>query len=1152
MRPNLPVLVWLLASWQSIGATTVVHIVPHTHDDVGWLKTVDQYFTNSNNSIQVAGVRQILNSVVAQLSLNPSRQFTYVEQAFFQRWYRELDASERANVKKLVANGQLTFVNGGWCMHDEAATHYVAMVDQQSLGHRLLLEEFGADGVPTVGWQLDPFGHSATHAALLSAEDGMDALFFGRIDYQDLDLRHKTNRSEFVWRPSPSLGIDLQIFTGLTGEYGGNYGPPSGFSFRHDSTDEPIEDNAKLSTYNLPTRVDQAVAAAQAQAAMTRGDHIMWTMGSDFNYMNADVWFWNLDKLIEAVNADGRVVMKYSNPKVYAAAKKSEAASGAVQWPVDTGDFFPYADGPHQFWTGYFTSRPALKGYVRDTSGWFTAIRQAHALASMHMPSAAGVHRLQELEEALGVAQHHDAVSGTAKQHVAFDYARRISQGRAAATPVFSQSVDTLLRARSWTPRTSSSVEHEQWAQRPPSDASWQTCDRLNETVCHVTQANATVTLAVWSALAQRREELIQLPIHSTTVSVTSANGSAVPSQVAPVVETITNYRRQTNEAKHVVSFVAPLEPLAVTTFTITQGAAATSRRAAAEAPPAPPGQGRASKSLATMAVTTTQARTARPATIVQASADLTLENEYLALNFSRATGRLASLYNKATQTAIALTQSFCYYVGSAGDKASQQASGAYIFRPMNGSVCRPIGAPVTRATLVQGSVVSEVRQTFTPWLTQVVRLPRGARHAEFEWTVGEIDLTDPNANKTLEQCVSWRQTAGCNAGGRREPKEDKACGAPIAGNQSGYCECFGGRKVRATGCGHVAFTCAEACMRPIGKEVVSKFKSSIASQGELLTDSNGREMLLRRRNFRPTWNLSQTEPVAGNYYPINAAAAIRDAAAQLTVLVDRSQGAGSVLDGELELMVHRRLLYDDSRGVGEPHDETRDITPYYSADGYYGGPGGAHTGPGLVVRGTHTVSVEPPATAARIWRPLTDRVFAKPAMLFRNGGATLPAPFGVQPSVVRGVSSTGTGIGTGPGRSALARTLPPNVALMTLLSLSRNTVLLRLAHQFGLGEDGALSKPVSVDLASLFDPAALKISSVREVSLTNNQNKSDILRKRREAATWTPGMVEAAVHPWRNQAPLDFKRSGVVTLGPLEIKTFVLEVTQLHGGANA
>ena len=36
-----------------------------------------------------------------------------------------------------------------------------------------------------------------------------------------------------------------------------------------------------------------------------------------------------------------------------------------------------------------------------------------------------------------------------------------------------------------------------------------------------------------------------------------------------------------------------------------------------------------------------------------------------------------------------------------------------------------------------------------------------------------------------------------------------------------------------------------------------------------------------------------------------------------------------SLADGEVELMVHRRLLYDDSRGVGEPLNETQGITPY-------------------------------------------------------------------------------------------------------------------------------------------------------------------------------------------------------------------------------
>lgn len=42
--------------------------------------------------------------------------------------------------------------------------------------------------------------------------------FLGRIDYQDLKLRVNESRAEFVWRGSPSLGQDSQVFAGLTGE----------------------------------------------------------------------------------------------------------------------------------------------------------------------------------------------------------------------------------------------------------------------------------------------------------------------------------------------------------------------------------------------------------------------------------------------------------------------------------------------------------------------------------------------------------------------------------------------------------------------------------------------------------------------------------------------------------------------------------------------------------------------------------------------------------------------------------------------------------------------------------------------------------------------------------------------------------------------
>ncbi len=44
---------------------------------------------------------------------------------------------------------------------------------QMTLGHQFLLETFGVQ--PTIGWQIDPFGHSASQASLY-AQMGMDAV----------------------------------------------------------------------------------------------------------------------------------------------------------------------------------------------------------------------------------------------------------------------------------------------------------------------------------------------------------------------------------------------------------------------------------------------------------------------------------------------------------------------------------------------------------------------------------------------------------------------------------------------------------------------------------------------------------------------------------------------------------------------------------------------------------------------------------------------------------------------------------------------------------------------------------------------------------------------------------------------------------------
>jgi lysosomal alpha-mannosidase len=61
----------------------MVHLIPHTHDDVGWLKTVDQYYYGSQQQIDSGGVQYILDNLIPALEKNPERRFVYVEIAFF-------------------------------------------------------------------------------------------------------------------------------------------------------------------------------------------------------------------------------------------------------------------------------------------------------------------------------------------------------------------------------------------------------------------------------------------------------------------------------------------------------------------------------------------------------------------------------------------------------------------------------------------------------------------------------------------------------------------------------------------------------------------------------------------------------------------------------------------------------------------------------------------------------------------------------------------------------------------------------------------------------------------------------------------------------------------------------------------------------------
>ncbi|THG07644.1 hypothetical protein TEA_024216 [Camellia sinensis var. sinensis] len=757
-----------------------VHFVPHSHDDVGWLKTIDQYYVGSNNSIQGACVENVLDSVMVSLLKDPNRKFIFAEMAsdplslmpvpsacpilqmitrlllgsigsttssscLLQQW-QKMKTDCRRILAYINAKMILWCRNGGWCMHDEATSHYIDMIDQTTLGHRTIKNQFNI--TPRAGWQIDPFGHSAVQAYLLGAELGFDSVHFARIDYQDRAKRKQDKSLEVVWRGSKTFGSSSQIFTNT---FPVHYSPPNGFEFEVSDDFMPVQDNPLLYDYNVEQRVNDVINAAITQ--------------------------------------DGRINVLYSTPSLYTDAKNAEN----VSWPLKTDDYYPYADNTNAYWTGFFTSRPALKRYIRLLSGYYLrasiftpqmsllslyayelkhilvlelAARQLEFLAGRRSAGA----NTYSLGDALGIAQHHDAVTGTAKQHTTNDYEKRLARGASESEAVVSSSLSCLTNSTS-------------------------------------------------------------------------------KDQCATTLPTL-------------------------------------------------------------------------------------------------------------SQVDIPVQQSYLWYGSSSGD-TDPQCSGAYIFRP-NGSPPTVVSRAVP-LKVVRGTLVDEVHQQFDSWIYQVIRLYKDKEHAEVEFTIGPI------------------------------PTDDS-----------------------------------------VGKEIITRMTANMVTDKVFYTDSNGRDFLKRVRDYREDWPLQVHQPVAGNYYPLNLGIYTVDKKSEFSVLVDRAVGGASIEDGEVELMLHRRTIFDDSRGVGEALDET--VCAENRCEGLTVGE----------------VKVEK-----------------------EGGEQPHPQPW---PKWA-------------PGEHWKSREEEP--AMEVLQELDDGSVLLRLAHLYEAGEDAEYSTLAKVELKQVFSGKMIK--EVKEVSLSTNQDKSQM-----------------------------------------------------------
>lgn len=300
-------------------------------------------------------------------------------------------------------------------MPDEAATHYVDIIDQYTLGLRILNETFGECGHPKVNWQIDPFGHSREHANLVRLM-GYESIFFSREHYLEHQERLANKSLQFNWHVSEENGNS--IFGGV---FYNHYSNPRGFCWDVLCADEPIIDNPDFENVNVAERLNDFMAYFNERLSTQRHNHFIVLMGQDFTYQDSQMWFRNIDKLILNLNKNfPNMTAFYSTPACYVQAT-SELKN--VTWPEKFTDFFPYASGPmpfrniselslgnHSYWTGYFTSRPSVKGLVRRSSSLLQITRQLNSLAfsswSNELSKQIGI-----FERAVALSQHHDGVT---------------------------------------------------------------------------------------------------------------------------------------------------------------------------------------------------------------------------------------------------------------------------------------------------------------------------------------------------------------------------------------------------------------------------------------------------------------------------------------------------------------------------------------------------------------------------------------------------------------------------------------------------------------------------------------------------------------------------------------------------------------------
>jgi hypothetical protein len=385
-------------------AQTVVIFQQSAHLDIDWQRTFDDYYSTYVENIFLEA-RQLLG--------DQSRARYSITEMGYLKHHTDVHPEELDPIKAHIQRGALRIVGGGMTSPDMNLPETETLLRDFLHGARYAEDVLGAR--VTSAYLPDSFGHAGTTPDVLAAA-GFDSVAFARVDgaptffewlnAPDTPFKpgstalalQQSGDGDFMWRgPGGNKVLGHFMASGLycTGD-NIDYDemiPLPGDHFGVYYGDDPKFTDGKIDSY---------VAALKPFA---KTPYIFVPVGCDFQHPKTELIGY----------LDGYNKRQYSKTGVWTVAASFDDYAMLMKLHASAIPEIPAELTP--YFMGFYASRPELKRRVREAARPLWA---AEELATIDADGGAKVAaELQPVFEKLALTDHHDFVTGTAKDEVA-------------------------------------------------------------------------------------------------------------------------------------------------------------------------------------------------------------------------------------------------------------------------------------------------------------------------------------------------------------------------------------------------------------------------------------------------------------------------------------------------------------------------------------------------------------------------------------------------------------------------------------------------------------------------------------------------------------------------------------------------------------